>query len=497
MIKKYTKLMLLIILLAFSLIACRKDENNDNSDTGGVGVTEESEEETTEDIEVTVNDYKVDIKKGNSWEVDGDSASQFDGILYNNSNEDISDWKLTFDVPEGSRIESSWNGEYVIEDNNLTITPVDYNINIMASANITFGFILVTPDSTYEVKDVAINIMGVDYSNNKDVAKNTDKKEETTTEETVSNNAPKDITGTPVANHGKLMVDGVNIVDKNGDKYQLKGVSTHGINWFPEYVNKDAFQTFRDDWGANVIRLAMYTADYNGYCSGGSQSELKGIVNNGVDYATELGMYVIIDWHILNDNNPQTNKGDAIKFFDEMSKKYANYDNVIYEICNEPNGGTSWSDIKSYAEEVIPVIKANNTDAIIIVGTPNWSQDVDIASKDQIAGYNNIMYAVHFYASTHKDDIRNKVTTALNNGAPIFVSECSICDASGNGSIDYNEADKWIKLINDKNLSFACWNISNKDESSSLISSGCSKKSGWSDSDYSETGKWFKEQISK
>lgn len=297
--------------------------------------------------------------------------------------------------------------------------------------------------------------------------------------------------GTPVANHGELYVDGTQLKDKNGKAYQLKGVSTHGIAWFPEYVNKSAFQTLRDEWGVNVIRLAMYSDEYNGYCSGGDQSYLKGIVENGVGYATELGMYVIIDWHVLGECDPNVHKADAKLFFEEMSAKYADYDNVIYEICNEPNGGTSWSSIKSYALEVIPIIKANNPNAIIIVGTPTWSQDVDTASNDPITGYSNIMYAVHFYADTHKDNIRSKVTTALSKGLPVFISEFSICDASGNGSINYTEASTWMSLIDSNGLSCCMWSLCNKNETSALISSGCSKTSGWSESDLSDTGKWY------
>ena len=318
------------------------------------------------------------------------------------------------------------------------------------------------------------------------------KVEENVKEESEVSEAPAvKESGTPVANHGELSVKGTQLVDKNGNPYQIKGVSTHGLGWFPEYVNKDCFKTIRDEWGANCIRLAMYTAEYNGYCSGGSKDNLKQIVNNGVSYATDLGMYVIIDWHILQDNDPNTNKSEAIKFFDEMSKKYADYDNVIYEICNEPNSGTSWSQVKSYAEEVIPVIKANNKDAIIIVGTPTWSQDVDQAASNPIKGYTNIMYTIHFYAETHRDSLRQKMTNAINAGIPIFCTEFGICDASGNGTINIDEANKWISEMNANGVSYCIWNLSNKAESSSLIASGCSKTSGWTESDLSEEGKWY------
>ena len=105
------------------------------------------------------------------------------------------------------------------------------------------------------------------------------------------------------------------------------------------------------------------------------------------------------------------------------------------------------------------------------------------------------MYAVHFYAATHTDNIRNKVTTALNSGLPIFVSEFSICDASGNGAIDYGQAEKWFDLINSNNLSYAAWNISNKNETSSIIKASCTKTSGWTVDDLSDTGVWIRKQI--
>jgi len=99
---------------------------------------------------------------------------------------------------------------------------------------------------------------------------------------------------------GRLQVSGTKLTDESGNIIQLRGVSTHGISWFPDYVNYDAFATLRDDWGANVVRIAMYPEEYNGYLSGGDKAALKQIIDNGVNYATELGMYVIIDWHVLN-----------------------------------------------------------------------------------------------------------------------------------------------------------------------------------------------------
>ena len=437
----------------------------------------------------------------NSWE----GHYQYLVTVENLSSVQIENWEIKVPVPNGCSIESYWCSNCEIVGDMLIIKPVDFNSVITVGGSINnIGMILA---SNAFMKDFECSGEGQVSSmpsetqapSQSPTQKPSESQPQTNPQPTTSDydsyTPPVLESGTPLANHGKLSVKGVNLVDSKGNKFQLKGVSTHGINWFPEYVNKDAFKTLRDDWGANTIRLAMYTAEYNGYCTGGNQASLKKLVEDGVKYATELGMYVIIDWHVLNDRDPNTYKSQAIDFFNEMSAKYADYDNVIYEICNEPNGGVSWSSIKTYADEVISVIRKNDSDAIILVGTPTWSQDVDQVAANPVKNGYNVMYTLHFYAATHKDDIQAKLKTALNAGTPIFVSEFSICDASGNGGIDYASATKWMELINKYNLSYMGWSLSNKAETSALIKSGCSKLYGWKTEDLSETGKWLRGVI--
>lgn len=300
-------------------------------------------------------------------------------------------------------------------------------------------------------------------------------------------------TPTPVETYGKLSVKGGQLVDKNGEAVQLKGVSSHGMSWYPQYMNEKAFRTMRDKWGVEIVRLAVYTAEYNGYCTGdaANQKTLRKQIYSAVDAAEKLGMYIIIDWHILSDGNPQTYQAQAKKFFKTMAKRYADADHVIYEICNEPNGGTSWQQIKKYAKSVIKTIRTYDEDGIIIVGTPTWSQDVDQAAASPITGYQNLMYAFHFYADTHRDSYREKVKAAAEAGLPIFVTEYGICDSSGSGAINQTEADKWMKLLDTYNISSCMWNLSNKSETSAMLKTSCSKTSGWKSSDLSDAGKWF------
>lgn len=304
---------------------------------------------------------------------------------------------------------------------------------------------------------------------------------------------------TPVQKYGRLSVDGTQLVDKKGNPVQLKGVSSHGLSGYPEYMTYDSMKYMRDKWGVEVIRLAMYTAEYNGYCTGDTQNQktLRSKVYHCVRDAKKLGLYVIIDWHILSDGNPQTYQKQAKTFFKTMAKKYKDYNNVIYEICNEPNSGTSWVQIKSYAKSVIKTIRTYDKDGVILVGTPTWSQMVDQAAADPIKGYKNLMYTLHFYAATHTDWLRNTVENAYDQGLPIFVTEYGICDASGNGAVNTTEADKWMKLLDRYQISSCIWNLSNKNESSALIKADCTKKTGWKSSDLSQSGKWFVKMMKK
>lgn len=312
---------------------------------------------------------------------------------------------------------------------------------------------------------------------------------------------------TPVGRHGKLSVQKVDgytapiMVDQNGVPTQLRGASTHGMHWFPQYVNQNAFQTLRDDWGINMVRLVCYPRDGGsvGYLTGGdsTKQQLDTLIQNGVDYATKLGMYALVDWHV-HAYNPNEYLKEAKIFFTKYATMYKDHDNVLYEICNEPTG-TNWysgngKDLYTYCSEVIKTIRAIDPDAIIICGTNTWSQDVDqVAAKPMKAlGYENIMYTFHFYSASHKENLMKKVRLATKDGTPIFVTEFGICSADGNGSYDAENADRWIALLDELNISFACWSYSNCNEKSAYFKSSCSNAGGdWTADDLTTTGKWL------
>jgi|GEM_PF-634053 len=473
----------------------------------------------------------LDFQLNGSWGGEEGCYYQYTAVIGNDSDEKITGWEITVRDFDGCRVDSYWCCETEEKDGLLVITPADYNAEIRECAKAEGIGLIILAKGDWELTEASLEAetaggrLTVVFGGESDTENDRDAGQEAAGQEVPDQDgADRDMTDrepqsqgnrgpdiqagdslgghalagdTPVGSHGRLRVESGSLVDQEGTPCQLHGVSTHGLAWFPEYVSRESFRTFRNEWDADVIRLAMYSDEYGGYSNGGDQEKLKELIDNGVEYASELGMYVIIDWHVLGEGDPNIHREDAIAFFNEMSGKYAEYGNVLYEICNEPNGAVSWKDVKEYAQEVIPVIRANDPYGIILVGTPQWSQLIGEAAADPIEDYDNIMYTLHFYAATHKDELRGNLEQALKDGVPVFVSECSICDASGGGAADLESALAWVDLLDRYDVSYVAWAVSNKNETAALISSGCGKLSDWSDSELSDTGRWFKEQFTK
>lgn len=440
--------------------------------------TQNTGEQTTASADKEQSGYYVTAAvKGTPWSEGNLTIQEIEFTINNKGNDTITDWTGAIDLNTPVEGINSWNDTFTYNASTVSIKPIEWNKEIKPGESKTLNFHLKTSLPAQVTKaSVSSNLGSFDSGKPAPVQQS----------EPV---LPDDANGeTPVAKHGRLSVKGTKIVDKNGDAVLLQGVSTHGISWFPAYVNKEAFRTLRDTMGVNTVRLALYSSTGEGYSTAMHQK-----VIDGVNYAKELGMYAIVDWHILANGNPNTDKEAAKAFFTEMTGKFKDYDNVIYEICNEPNGNVSWdNDIKPYAEEMIDLIRKTDDKAIIIVGTPTWSQDVDIAAKNPITGRSNIMYALHFYAATHRADLRNKLSTAIGAGLPVFVSEFGISEASGSGGIDEGEATTWINYLRQNGIGYVCWNLSNKDEACALIKSSSGKVSGWTDEDLTQEGLWLK-----
>ncbi len=308
--------------------------------------------------------------------------------------------------------------------------------------------------------------------------------------------------GSPVYYNGKLSVQGNQMVNECGKPVQLRGMSSHGLAWFPNCYTEESLTALVNDWHIDIFRLAIYTHEWGGYCMTGgkqwkSKDEYNEFIDDLVDICGRLGIYCIIDWHVLNDGSgdPNYTLDDAIPFWEYMSAKHKDDKHVLYEICNEPNGySVKWADVKEYAEEVIPVIRENDPDKIIICGSPTWSQDVDIAAQDPLE-FSNVMYTLHFYSGTHTQYLRDKAQTALNKGLAIFVTEFGTTLASGDGGVFLDECDTWMKWMDERKISWVNWSFADKPESSAALQSGASSRRDWNL--VSESGEYIKNLLSQ
>jgi len=287
---------------------------------------------------------------------------------------------------------------------------------------------------------------------------------------------------TPVACHGQLRVEGNQIVDSTGRAVQLHGMSFFWSQWIGKYYTPQTVKWLKDDWRCTIVRAAM-AVEADGYLANPEQEKQK--VKTVVDAAIAEGIYVIIDWH---DHHAENHTAAAKEFFAEMAQLYGNYPNVIYEPYNEPEGNKSWTGVvKPYHTEVISAIRAHDPDNIIVCGTPNWSQDVDVATSSPLSG-SNLAYTLHFYADTHKQSLRDKAVTAMNRGYALMVTEYGTCDASGGGPVNQAETTTWWNFMNEHNLSSCNWSVADKIETAAILKPGASATGGWATSQLTPSG---------
>lgn len=284
----------------------------------------------------------------------------------------------------------------------------------------------------------------------------------------------------PVRKWGQLQVRGTQLCDQKGNPVILRGMSFGWHNYWPRFYNAGAVSWLYRDWNCSVVRAALGVEPAGGYQqdSAGSVKKIKAVV----DAAIQQGIYVIIDWHSHN-----INLEEAKSFFELMAREYSKYPHVIYEIFNEPDYET-WDEVKKYSEQIIKVIRTHDKDNIILVGSPHWDQDIHLVADAPLKDYSNLMYTMHFYAATHKEDLRKRCDYAIKKGIPMFISESAGMEASGNGGINESEWLAWIKWAEKNGVSWITWSVSDKNETCSVLLPSARSEGGWKDVDLKPSG---------
>lgn len=294
---------------------------------------------------------------------------------------------------------------------------------------------------------------------------------------------------TPVERHGQLRIDGTRLLDTYGRPVTLRGMSLFWSQWIPRYYNEATLRRLRDDWGITVIRAAL-AVEHGGYLENPETEAAK--IEAVIDAATKLGLYVIVDWHAH-----QPHPGQAADYFAKLAARYGDRPNIIYETWNEPLPEHGWARVlKPYHQRIVAAIRAHDPDNLVILGTRSWSQDVDEAAADPVAG-TNIAYTLHFYAASHKQPYRDKAQAALDRGIALFVTEYGTTEASGDARIDAEETRIWWDWMEARGISHANWSIGDKDEKSAIFRPGTAVDGMWREEDITESGRLVRAQLRK
>ena len=301
---------------------------------------------------------------------------------------------------------------------------------------------------------------------------------------TMSQSAPA---GSPVAKHGALKTSGSKILDEHNNEVQLFGMSLFWSQWMGQYYTAETVSWLAKDWKCTIVRAAM-GIEGGGYLQNPEREKQK--IYTVVNAALENGLYVIIDWH---DHKAEKHEKEAIEFFSEVSQKFGNHPNIIYEIYNEPLD-VSWKEvIKPYSERVIAAIRKHDPDNLIVCGSRRWSQRVDEAAADPIKG-TNIAYSLHYYSSTHKQDLMDIAEKAINMGLPLFVTEFGVTEASGHGVIDPELAQRWWDFLDKHKLSWCNWSVADKKENSAALMPGTGTHN-WTKESLTRSGNMVRDEI--
>ncbi|MFC5168999.1 cellulase family glycosylhydrolase [Streptomyces mutomycini] len=401
------------------------------------------------------------------------------GVKVTNLGAPVTGWTLGFTMPDaGQRVAQGWNATWSQSGSAVTAAGVDWNRTLATGATADVGF---TGSFTgANPKPTAFTLNGVACTGS------------------LEEPPPAPADGTPVDVNGRLHVCGVNLCNQYDRPVQLRGMSTHGIQWFSQCYNAASLDALAKDWKSDLLRIAMYVQE-DGYET--DPAGFTSRVNGLVDQAEARGMYALIDFHTLTPGDPNYNLDRAKTFFASVAARNADKKNVIYEIANEPNG-VSWSAIKNYAEQVIPVIRAADPDAVVVVGTRGWSSlgVSDGSSESEVVSNpvnaTNLMYAFHFYAASHKDSYRAAVSRAASQ-LPLFVTEFGTVSATGGGEMDRASTTAWLDLLDQRKISYANWTYSDAPESSAAFRPGTCDGGDYSSSGVlTESGALLKSRIS-
>ena len=265
------------------------------------------------------------------------------------------------------------------------------------------------------------------------------------------------------------------IYDATGKEVILKGVVLPNVDTiqFGAAVNETTLKSLRDNLGVNMIR---FTLSPNSDIEWGKAFYR---IKTTITTATELGIYVIINWGIMKstegdprttlDSNNYQGVTTANNFFKSIAEYSKNNPYVLFELCNEPyvkNGDSkyenlnTWNAVKEYSDVIIPIIREYSDNIIIVAGKSGVILNEIV--NDPITKYSNIAYTFHMYPYNYKfATYKSQLEAMIAKNLTIIATETSIMNAAltEKNITQYDKAkmDEYLNFFKSKNynLSFA------------------------------------------
>uniref|UniRef100_A0A183CE08 Cellulase domain-containing protein n=1 Tax=Globodera pallida TaxID=36090 RepID=A0A183CE08_GLOPA len=272
--------------------------------------------------------------------------------------------------------------------------------------------------------------------------------------------------------YGQLAVNGKFLVQKSTKKtVKLHGLSLYWSQWQPRFWVAQTVNRIKCGCNSNVVRAAMGTQkSFGGYVANPSAEYAK--MKTIIEAALDQGIYVIVDWH-TGDDLATDEINYAKEFFTKIAQTYGKHPHILYEIWNEPLKQVTWDAVvKPYSKTMVELIRKYDKNNVIIVGTPNWDQDVEIAARSPLTGFSNIAYTLHFYAGQHNEWLRTRTSTAYKLGLPMFVTEYGIYSEPKNEANNLKELALWYKLLDSLSLSYTAWQVTDINEQHAMMTPG-------------------------
>lgn len=298
-----------------------------------------------------------------------------------------------------------------------------------------------------------------------------------------------------------IKVEGNQFVNENGEKILFRGLSISDPDKIENqgHWGKYHFEKVRD-MGAMIVRIPVHPVAWEER----TPEKYLELLDEAVEWCTDLGMYVIIDWHSIGNlgmelfQNPMynTSKQETYEFWRTIARHFRGNNTVaFYEIFNEPTlyrgqlGSMTWPEWKKINENIIHLIRAYDPEPIPLVAGFDWAYDLTPLHTNPIDA-EGIGYVSHPYEHKRKPPWEPKWEENFGFAAdqyPVMVTEFGFGVRPGQTIDDDHYGNHIIGYLEKKGISWVCW-VFDPEWGPRMMQS-------WDTYELTESGKFFRKAM--